>query len=567
MEAVKRYQAWLENPLIEGAIREELLGISEDRSEIEDRFFRWLPFGTGGMRGKVGAGSNRMNVHTVRLVTQALANNLKEQDRTGAGVAIAYDSRHMSWEFACACAAVLAGNGILVYLFSELAPTPLLSYAVRHCGAAAGIMITASHNPPEYNGYKAYNEHGNQMLAEQVQKISSQLAELSLEDIESCPELEKNPLCRWLGEEIIQAYYQELLQIAFPGKPKSDLQLLFTPLHGTGARFVPEILGKAGFDSVATVPEQMVPHGDFPTVDYPNPEDPQAFRLAFQLASKTEAELIIATDPDADRLGVAVLHQGEWVLLNGNQLGVLLQDFLLAQLSAAELQKAVVVKTIVTTEMARSISKKYGAATVDTLTGFKYIGALIDLLPARGKEFVFGFEESNGYLAGTAVRDKDAVLASLLAAQLADFYKKQGLTLLDRLEQLWQEHGYYLQDLCTYSFASSKEAERSAKLMEQLKQSALHKIGTERIEAVLDYERSLRLDLKTKRQEKLDLPKENVLQWLTERGSKITLRPSGTEPKMKLYLEVRAQDRGEGKRRLEELKAAFDQIVSTGLEK
>lgn len=566
MEAKQRYQTWLDDPLIDSQTRRELLTIVDDQAEIEDRFFRWVEFGTGGIRGKIGAGSNRMNIYTVRLVTQALANNLKAEGNTAGGVAIAYDSRRMSREFTQAAAAVLVGNGIPVHVFPALAPTPLLSYAVRYCGASAGIVITASHNPPEYNGLKLYNGRGNQILEDEALKISSQMAALSLKNVTVHPDPETSGLWRQTGEELIQSYYRRLLEIAPTVQGGHDLKILYTPLHGTGARFIPEVLRKAGFTAISTVAEQMAPDGEFSTVNYPNPEDAAAYQLAFQYAKQERYDLIISTDPDADRMGAAVPRGEGWMLLNGDQIGVLLQDFILANLPPQKAGRAVVVKTIVTTDMVHAIAEKYGAEVQNTLTGFKYIGELIDVLPQQGKEFVFGFEESYGYLAGDAVRDKDAVLASLLIARAAAFYRRRGLTLLDRLEQLFQEHGYYLQGSCSYWFATSIEAQRAAELITELQAAPITAVGSEQVVEVLDYARGRRVELGTNRASLIDLPKESVLQWITEQDSKVTLRPSGTEPKMKLYLEVRAATKAEGEKRLAALQQAFDEIVKAGLE-
>ncbi|NLJ81354.1 MAG: phospho-sugar mutase [Firmicutes bacterium] len=565
MNAPQRYQAWLRDPLIDQRTKAELSKLADNQEEIEDRFFRWLEFGTGGLRGTVGAGSNRMNIYTVRLVTQALANFLKSKGIANRGAAISYDSRNMSSEFAREAANVLVGNGIPVFVFAEMAPTPLLSFAVRHCQAAAGIIITASHNPPEYNGYKAYNQHGNQFLPDDALAISSQMSELSLADVLLDPRGEKSGLWRWWGQEVCQAYIKSLLEIAPSGSEVENLRVLYTPLHGTGARFVPEVLKRAGFKKIETVAEQMIPDGNFPTVRFPNPQETASFRLGFQYAAKQPFDLIIATDPDADRMGAAVNQKGDWVLLDGNHIGILLLDFILSRLPAGELQEAVVIKTIVTTEMTEPIAEKYGVEVYNTLTGFKYIGALMDQLAAEGKHFLFGFEESYGYLAGTAIRDKDAVLASLLIAQAAAFYQKKGLSLQDRLEELMQEHGYYLQDQVAYSFSTSREAERSQEFIRQLQQAPIEKIGAEKVLKVLDYDRSKSLDLRTAKESVLDFPQERALQWITEKNSKITLRPSGTEPKMKLYLEVADSAQNRALQRLEDLKNAFSQIVKKGI--
>ncbi|NMB02198.1 MAG: phospho-sugar mutase [Firmicutes bacterium] len=565
MNAESRYQAWLEDPLIDAKTKKELQELTDNQAEIEDRFFKWLEFGTGGLRGTMGAGSNRMNIYTVRLVTQALANNLKAKGKERGGVAIAHDSRHLSKEFTKAAAGVLVANGIPVYVFPDVAPTPLLSFAVRYYQASAGIVITASHNPPQYNGYKVYNEHGNQILTDEALQISTLMTKLGLENVEVTINPEDSPLWNWLDDEVIEAYYDSLLRIVPPVGGAEGVRILYTPLHGTGGRFVPEILQRASFTQVSTVKEQVEPDGSFPTVSFPNPEDPAAFELAFFQAKSGEFDLIIATDPDADRMGVAVRQGDEWVLLNGNQVGVLLTDFLLSQLNAEQLQRATIIKTIVTTDMVEPICRKFGAEVKNTLTGFKYIGALIDLLSQENKEFIFGFEESFGFLAGTHVRDKDAVIASLLVAQVAAFYRQQGLSLVDRLEELFVEHGYYLQDLVSYSFATSLEAERSQMFIEKLQKTPITRIGQERVVEVLDYENSIHLDLSTNQTTAISLPKEGVLQWVTEEQSKVTLRRSGTEPKMKLYFEVVDTSRNRAEARLANLRTAFNELVEAEL--
>ena len=565
MDSRQRFTAWLEHPLIDSETKDELRRIAHDPTEVEDRFFKLLEFGTGGLRGKIGAGMNRMNVYTVSLATQALADVLKRQGQAHAGVAIAYDSRHMSREFAETAAGVLVGNGIPVYVFKELAPTPLLSFAVRYYKAGAGLVITASHNPPEYNGYKVYDHKGNQLLTDGALAVSRQMSQLSLEDVNTARDAQTSSLWTDLGEEVIQEYYKAVAQIAPFSGADSDLRILYTPLHGTGGRFVPDVLHNAGFKYVKTVEEQMVPDSSFPTVRFPNPEEAASFKLAFRYGEKESFDIILATDPDADRVGTAVWDDGEWVLLNGNQVGVLLADYILQRLPDSIRKKAVVIKTIVTSEMIEPIAEKYGVEVMNTLTGFKYIGALIDVLEAQGKQFVLGFEESYGYLAGTAVRDKDAVLASLLIAQVAAFYKERGLTLVRRLDQLMQEHGYYLEGLRSYSFGSSMEAQRAKEFIAELRTTPIATIADERVVSVLDYGKSTRLDLDTGKTSTIHLPAEDVLQWITAQNSRVTLRPSGTEPKMKLYYGVRADTREEAEKRLKDIEQAFDAMVRRGL--
>lgn len=566
MDARTFYKAWLDDPLIDEETKWELKQLKDDTAEIADRFFGWLEFGTGGMRGKIGAGTNRMNIYTVRLATQALANALVADGKHTQGVAIAYDSRNMSREFAETAAQVLVGNGIPVYIFKDIAPTPLLSFAVRHHRAAAGLVITASHNPPEYNGYKAYNSKGVQLLPEEASRISAQMAALSLEDVKLADNPKASPLWHELGEDTISAYYEVSLG-QMPKVGQGELKVLYTPLHGTGARYVPEMLARAGFADVKTAGAQMVPDGRFPTVALPNPEERGAFELSMDLAKGEPCDLILATDPDSDRVGVAVWHEEGWHLLNGNQVGVLLADFLLAHMDPVDLAGAVVVKTIVTTEMVLPIARKYNVDVMNTLTGFKYIGDLIDELPAQGKHFVFGFEESYGYLAGTAVRDKDAVLTSVLVAKMAAYYKEQGKTLVQRLEELMEEHGYYVEGLRSYAFSGTVEAQLAKEFIAQLRKEPLREIGGEVVTVVRDYGRSVELDLAQGTSAPITLPQEDVIQWLTDQGSKVTIRPSGTEPKMKLYLGVRAGSLADARERLKVLEGAFDALVQKGLKK
>jgi phosphoglucomutase len=564
VEIQARYEAWLSDPLIDAVTKEELRQLDGQTAELADRFIGWLEFGTGGMRGKIGAGTNRINVYTVRLATQALAIILQEKGLAERGVAIAYDSRRMSREFAHAAAEVFVGNGIPVYVFGTIAPTPILSFAVRYHGTGAGLVITASHNPPEYNGYKAYNAQGVQMLPHEAVEISEKMSTLSLADVKIAEQAQASPLWHDLGEETTQAYFEALLKLVPPIEP-GDISVLYTPLHGTGGQYVPEILRRAGFRHVLTVDEQMQPNGSFPTVALPNPEEKGAFALAMQKAQEQPCDLILATDPDADRVGIAVRHEGDWHLLNGNQVGVLLAEFILSRMTDESRRGGVVVKTIVTTEMIQPIAEKYGVEVVNTLTGFKYIGHLIDELPKEGKHFIFGFEESYGYLAGEIVRDKDAVLASLLVAQMAAFYKNQGRTLVQQLRKLMDEYGYYQESLRSYSFSGTTEAQRAREFIAQLRREPLREIAGEKVVIVRDYGTRIEYDLVAGAQRPIDLPEEDVLQWVTEQGSRVTLRPSGTEPKMKLYLGVRGRSLADSQERLAALEKAFDQLVQNGL--
>jgi len=566
MDAKQSYYAWLNNPYIDDATKKELLAIQDQEQEIYNRFSKQLEFGTGGLRGIIGAGTNRMNIYTVRLATQAYAQFLYQHNLHHKGVFLACDSRHMSQEFVMTAASVLVGNGIPVYVFREITPTPLLSFAVRNFQAGGGIMITASHNTKEYNGYKAYNHEGVQLLPKAAAQVSELMAQLTFADVKIDDAAQNSSLWRWVGDEVYQAYFQALSQLA-PPCPEFDtsLRIVYTPLHGTGAKFVPYVLHRAGFQNVQVVTEQMSSDGDFPTVTLPNPEEHDAFTLAFAYAKEYFPDIILATDPDGDRVGVAVYTPNHSWLLTGNQVGVLLADYLLHRLSPEARKNKVIVKTIVSTPMINSIAAKYGVEVIDTLTGFKYIGTKINQLRDQGKEFLFGFEESCGYLAGTFVGDKDAIMTSLLVAQMAAYYRKQNMTLWDRLIELMHEYGYYRETLQSYYFSSQKEAEQAEAFIEELRQNGLREIAGIPIKCFRDYRESVEIDLESQRQSSLDFPKENVLQWETIAGDLITLRPSGTEPKMKLYISIVADhiDGAEGK--LAALLQACDQLINQGL--
>lgn len=566
MDAKLSYQAWLNNELIDQVTKEELLAVKGQDAEIYDRFSGQLEFGTGGLRGIIGAGTNRMNIYTVRLATQAFAQYLTAHNQNQRGVVIAYDSRFMSREFAETAAAVLIGNHIPVYVFRRITPTPLLSFAVRHCQAGGGIMITASHNPKEYNGYKAYNENGIQLHPESTVEISEIMETLALKDVKIAENAQASPLWHWLDEDVYQVYFKKLSELA----PKRsdfdlDLKIIYTPLHGAGADFVPRALKAGGFANVKLVSEQMVMDSEFSTVEFPNPEEPDAFSLAFAYAENYPADLIIATDPDCDRVGAAVWAEDRYVLLTGNQIGVLLTDFLLQCLPPEQRSNKVIIKTLVSTNMVYPVADKYGAEVRETLTGFKYIGAAIQQLPQEGREFLFGFEESCGYLAGSFVGDKDGIIGSLLIAQLAAYYRSQGITLQERLEQLYEEHGYYLDTLQSYYFHSRSEADKAKALIEELRQDQLLTIAGLNVKSFKDYLNGVHLDFEQSQEFELDFPKENMLQWETTAGDLITLRPSGTEPKMKLYISISGTDSKEAEHKLGLLMNAFDYLINQGL--
>ncbi|MDQ6420922.1 phospho-sugar mutase [Paenibacillus sp. LHD-117] len=543
-EIIGSYEAWLNDPLIDSATKEELSGIAGQDKEIADRFYRDLEFGTGGLRGVMGAGTNRMNIHTVGKATQGLANWLLSKGGEPS-VVIAHDSRRMSPEFALGSALVLAGNGIKTYLFRSLRPTPQLSYAVRSLGAAGGIVVTASHNPPEYNGYKAYGADGCQLIPEDAEQVIAAIAKIDNfgEVKRICQEeAEGKGLLVWLDEEADRSYVEtvvgeslnrELLQ----GELGERFGVVFTPLHGSGNLPVREVLKGAGFRNIHIVAEQEQPDGNFSTVKSPNPEEREAFTLAIELAKKVGADIIIGTDPDADRMGAVVKNnEGEYVVLTGNQSGAIMVHYKLSMLKERGLLPAngVVIKTIVTSEMGADIAKSFGAEVENTLTGFKYIGEKMTRYEQTGEhEFLFGYEESYGYLSGTYARDKDAVVASLLICEAAAYYSSQGKTLYDVLLELYAEHGCYMEGLESRTLKGIDGVQQIGAIMNDWRSNPPSEIGGVKVTEVLDYSEGLD-----------GLRPENVLKYRCADGSWFCLRPSGTEPKIKVYFAVK-QDRPE----------------------
>ncbi|MFC4766538.1 phospho-sugar mutase [Effusibacillus consociatus] len=530
------YKRWLEHDELESALQEELQSLS-DETDIEERFYRHLEFGTGGLRGIIGAGTNRMNIYTVRRATEGLARHLLKNVHNSRqkGVVIAYDSRHMSPEFAVEAAGVLAHNGIKAYIFKELRPTPMLSFAVRYLQAAGGIVITASHNPPEYNGYKVYGEDGGQLpplAADQILAEINNIENELLIPALSREEGEAKGLIEMLGEEIDQAYTNRLLSLSLQPEAvrqtADDLHIVFTPLHGTGDKPVCRVLEELGFKHVHVVEEQQQPDPNFSTVTSPNPEERQAFELALQLAQQVNADLVLGTDPDADRVGLVTKNsQGEYVVLNGNQTGALLLQYLLEQRkNTGKLpENGVMLKTIVTSELGRAIADAYNVTTVDTLTGFKFIGEKIGQYERTGEySFQFGYEESYGYLIGDFVRDKDAVQAAMMACEMAAFYKSKGMTLNDALQQIYRTYGYYLEDLSSFTFKGKQGLEKINQMMEEMRQRPLAQMGDLAVREAKDYLPGID-----------GLPKSNVLKYILVDDSWVAIRPSGTEPKIKFY--------------------------------
>ncbi|MFD0714932.1 phospho-sugar mutase [Paenibacillus sp. GCM10027626] len=537
--AKERYAAWLADAAIDEKTKEELAAIAGNDKEIEDRFYRELEFGTGGLRGVMGAGTNRMNIYTVGKATQGLANWLKNKHEQPS-VVIAHDSRNQSPEFALDAALVLAGNGIKAYLFPSLRPTPQLSFSVRALQASGGIVVTASHNPPEYNGYKAYGADGCQLVPADAEQAIAAIREVErFDEVKrlSREEAEAQGLLCWLGEEEDRKFVgtvaaQSLNGAVLKGGAGAACSVVYTPLHGAGNMPVREALKEAGFTNVHIVKEQELPDGYFSTVKSPNPEEREAFTLAMELGERVAADILIGTDPDCDRMGAVVRdHEGKYVVLSGNQSGAIMIYYLLSTLQERGQLPAngVVIKTIVTSEMGADIANHYGVEVQNTLTGFKYIGEKMTQFEQTGeKSFLFGYEESYGYLTGTYARDKDAVVASLLIAEAAAYYKTQGKTLYDVLQQLYGQFGFYMEKLESRTLKGIDGVQQIAAIMEDWRSNPPAAIDGIAVERMLDYAPGLE-----------GLPPENVLKFMLADGSWFCLRPSGTEPKIKIYFAVR----------------------------
>ncbi|ANY66942.1 phosphoglucomutase [Paenibacillus sp. BIHB 4019] len=556
--AMQRYNAWLNDPLIDEATKEELRGIAGDEKEITDRFYRDLEFGTGGLRGVMGAGTNRLNTYTVGKATQGLANWLLGNAAGNApSMVIAHDSRNYSPEFALDSALVLAANGVKTYLFPSLRATPQLSYAVRSLKASSGIVITASHNPPEYNGYKAYGADGCQLIPEDAEQVIASIQHVTgFDQVKrlSREEAEAQGLLVWLGEDADESYIntvvaQSLNVELLRSGVGEQFGVVFTPLHGTGNIPVREVLAKVGFSNVHIVAEQEQPDGYFSTVKSPNPEEREAFTLAIKLAQQVNADIIIGTDPDADRMGAVVKNNnGEYVVLTGNQSGALMVNYVLSQLEErGQLpDNGVVIKTIVTSEMGADIARSYGVAVENTLTGFKYIGEKMTGYEKTGeRSFLFGYEESYGYLTGTYARDKDAIVAALLICEAAAYYRSLGKTLYDVLLELYEKHGVYLEGLESRTLKGLDGVQKIAGIMDSWRNQPPVDINGVKVEKVLDYK--LGLD---------GLRPENVLKYMLADGSWFCLRPSGTEPKIKVYFAVRGESTAQAEEALNALRQA-----------
>lgn len=563
------YNEWLEKATGDPDLKAELESIKGNDDEILDRFYRSLEFGTAGLRGVIGAGTNRMNIYTVGRATQGLADYLNA-NYDNPSVAIGYDSRIKSDLFSKEAASVLAANGVKVYIYDELEPTPCLSYAIRYFHTQSGIIITASHNPAKYNGYKCYNPNGYQMTDEEaaeayeyIQKVDY-FTGIKKVDFDGAV---NNGKIEFIGEKVINSFLDEVQkQCINPEIVKNaDLKVIYTPLNGTGNKPVRAILDRIGVKSVYVVPEQEYPDGNFPTCPFPNPEIKQVFEIGLEMNRKIGADILLATDPDCDRVGIAVPDRtGELVLMSGNEVGAMLLNYILSQrLEKGTLPKsAIAVKSFVSTDLAEVIAKKYNCTFKNLLTGFKYIGELITNLEKEGRasDFVMGFEESYGYLAGTHARDKDAVVASMLICEMAAYYKTKNMNLVDVMNSLYDEFGYYCNEVKSYTFEGAAGMEKMAQIMDTLRQNPPKTIGDFAVTAVSDYKTS-KTTFTDGGEEKIELPKSNVLAFALENGNKVIVRPSGTEPKIKAYLTAVGNDKESASKIAKTLESTADEFM------
>ena len=565
MSYKEQYDFWLSDAYFDEATKDELRNIAENEKEIEDRFYKELEFGTGGLRGVIGAGTNRMNIYTVRKATQGLANYIVKQGGKDRGVAIAYDSRRMSPEFADEAALCLAANGIKAYVFDALRPTPELSFALRKLNCISGIVITASHNPPEYNGYKAYWEDGAQVTAPKDKEIITEVKNVT--DYHEVKTMAKEDamaagLYQVIGKEIDDAYMEELKkQIIHPEIIKEmadDIKIVYTPFHGTGNVPVRRILSELGFKHVYVVPEQELPDPDFTTLEYPNPEDPKAFTLALKLAKEKNADIVLATDPDADRLGIYALDTktGEYVPFTGNMSGMLIAEYILRERTETGTmpENQAMVTTIVTTNMARAIARNYNIKFIEVLTGFKYIGEQIKLFEQTGSNnYVFGLEESYGCLAGTHARDKDAVVAVMCLCEVAAWCKKNGITVWDQMLKLYEKYGYFKETQYAITLKGIDGAAQITEMMNRLRSNPPKNFGELTVKEFRDYEKDVALNLETGESKSTGLPKSNVLYFDLSNDSWCCARPSGTEPKIKFYMGVKGTSIEDAQAKVEKL--------------
>lgn len=567
------YEYWIEDNYFDDEIKTELKSLAGDEEEIKERFYKELEFGTGGLRGIIGAGTNRMNIYTIRKATQGLANYILLNNGQKRGVAIAYDSRRMSPEFAEEAALCLNANGIVTYIFDSLRPTPELSFAVRELGCIAGIVITASHNPAEYNGYKVYWEDGAQITSPKDKEIITEVKKV--DDYHLVKTMNKGlatekGLYKVIGKEVDERYNQELHKLSMNKnviqKMADSLTIVYTPLHGTGNLPVQRILKDLGFNKVYVVTEQEKPDGDFPTVVSPNPEDPKAFTLALELADKVKADLILATDPDADRLGVYVKDNktGQYISFTGNMSGMIIAHYMISQMKANDNlpDNAALVKTIVTTNMVDELANEYHLKLLEVLTGFKYIGEQIKFFEqSKRYEYVFGMEESYGCLVGTYARDKDAVSAVMMLCEAAAYCSYNHMTLWDYMIKLYEKYGYFREDLISFTFKGLDGNLKIQRIMEKFRNSNMIKIDNLKVIKIRDYQTGKIKNAESNEFEDTGLPKSNVLYYELEDNAWCCVRPSGTEPKIKFYIGVKEKSLKEAELRCEGIKKELQKIV------
>lgn len=574
----KSYERWKQTEHLDPELKERLIELEGNEQALEDCFYKDLEFGTGGMRGEIGAGTNRMNIYTVRKASAGFAAYISKQGEEAKkrGVVIAYDSRHKSPEFAMEAAKTLATQGIQTYVFDELRPTPELSFAVRQLNAYGGIVVTASHNPPEYNGYKVYGDDGGQLPPKEADIVIEQVNAIENEltiTVDEENKLKEKGLIKIIGEDIDKVYTEKLASISVHPElsEEVDVKVVFTPLHGTANKPVRRGLEALGYKNVTVVKEQELPDSNFSTVTSPNPEEHAAFEYAIKLGEEQNADILIATDPDADRLGIAVKNdQGKYTVLTGNQTGALLLHYLLSEKKKQGIlpDNGVVLKTIVTSEIGRAVASSFGLDTIDTLTGFKFIGEKIKEYEASGQyTFQFGYEESYGYLIGDFARDKDAIQAALLAVEVCAFYKKQGMSLYEALINLFYEYGFYREGLKSLTLKGKQGAEQIEAILASFRQNPPQKMAGKQVVTAEDYAVSKRTLLTENKEESIDLPKSNVLKYFLEDGSWFCLRPSGTEPKVKFYFAVKGSSWEDSEQRLaalsEDVMKTVDEIVES----
>lgn len=570
MREIKQYQTWVKTELDDNDLRDELAAIKDDIDAIKDRFYRDLEFGTGGLRGVIGAGTNRMNIYTIRKATQGLANYLLDES-DAPSVAISYDSRIKSDYFAREAASVLSGNGIKVYIYENLMPTPCLSYAVRELKCNAGIMVTASHNPAKYNGYKVYGSDGCQITIDTADKVLALIDNVDIFHGVKYEKFEKavnDGNIEYISKDVEDNYLANVKAQSINSEAckKASLKVVYTPLNGTGNIPVRRILDEVGIDNVIVVPEQEMPDGTFRTCPFPNPEIPEALDLGLKLSRKEKPDLLLATDPDCDRVGIAVPNKnGEYVLITGNEVGALLLEYICKQRieKGTMPNNPVAVKTIVTTELAAKIAKAYNVEIIDVLTGFKFIGEQIHVLEEKNQEdrYIFGFEESYGYLAGTYVRDKDAVVASMLICEMAAFYKLNGISILDALNSIYENYGVYIHEQQSFTCEGASGMERMNEIMSNLRQNPPTNLGGLDVISYADYKLSEKIDIATKDKTEILLPKSDVLSYTLQDDASVVLRPSGTEPKIKAYYTSTGKSVEDAKAVLEKIKTDFTKCL------